>query len=276
MEEQLKREAEFWENFDLNSLKYGMPYWVDLRNADFLNTPKRYVWCDPKIEELLYGRVKGALFAALPSEKCRVLDVGCGAGWLSLELARMGHEVTAVDIAEKRIDIARETAMRNNCDIDYRVIPLEAICAHEPFDVIVSYGSLHHFPRIGEAVGKINDLLKSGGFFLMVENCGNSLRDIVNWSRKNLLGRDESSRSPYEDVSTKQLVAEVKSAFAIEKEFYDLSFSKVAAELFDFICPDTPSARFYPWLRFSRKLDRLASGLGVPRGEVVFMQAIKQ
>ncbi len=276
MEEQLKREAEFWENFDLNSLKYGMPYWVDLRNAEFLNTPKRYVWCDPKIEDILYGRVKGALFAALPPGKCRILDVGCGAGWLSLELARMGHEVTGVDIAEKRIDIAREAARRNNCEIDYRVIPLEELCAHEPFDFIVSYGSLHHFPRVGEAVDKISDLLVAGGFFLMVENCGNSLRGAVNWSRKNLLGRDESSRSPYEDVSTKELVAEVKRAFVIEKESYDLSFSKIAAELFDFIAPDFSSVRFYPWLRFFRKFDRLASGLGVPRGEVVFMQARKQ
>ena len=276
LDDKLRREAEFWETFDLNSLQYGTPYWVDLQKAEYLKTPKRYIWCDPKIEAILYGAVKDTLFAALPEQSVRILDVGCGAGWLALELARLGHRVTGIDIAGKRVEIARGTAAREGVVIDYRAIPLEKLEIQEPFDVIVSYGSLHHFPKVTEAVEKISELLKDDGSFLLLENSGNLIRDGVNWCRKTILKRDEDSRSPYEDVSTKTLVAAVKERFRLEKETYDLAFSKILAELFDFVFPKLPPHYFYPLLRGSRVLDRWAATIGVPRGEIVFMQARKK
>lgn len=276
MDDKLLREAEFWENFDLNSMQYGTPYWVDLQNAEYLHTPKRYIWCDPKIEEILYGAVKSALFDSLPQQNLRILDVGCGAGWLSLELARRGHHVSAIDIAEKRVGIARQTAKKHGLVIDYKAIPLEDLVVDEPFDVIVSYGSLHHFPEVVEAVSKISGLLREDGLLLLLENSGSLIRDGVNWCRKAVLKRDEESRSPYEDVSTKVLVAAVKERFLIEKETYDLAFSKVLAELFDFGFPWLPSRYLYPFLKMGRLLDRLARDIGIPPGEVVFIQARKK
>jgi 2-polyprenyl-3-methyl-5-hydroxy-6-metoxy-1,4-benzoquinol methylase len=276
VDDKLRREAEFWENFDLNSLQYGTPYWVDVQKAEYLNTPKRYIWCDPKIEAILYGAVKAILFAALPKEGVRILDVGCGAGWLALELARLGHRVTGIDIAEKRIEIARDAAAREGVSINYQAIPLEELEVQEPFDVIVSYGSLHHFPNVTEAVAKISDLLKDDGSFLLLENSGNLIRDGVNWCRKTILKRDEDSRSPYEDISTKTLVAAVKDRFRIERETYDLAFSKILAEVFDFACPKLPPHYSYPLLRGGRVLDRWAAAIGAPQGEIVFMQARKK
>jgi len=276
LDDKLRREAEFWENFDLNSLQYGTPYWVDVQKAEYLNTPKRYIWCDPKIEAILYGAVKEALFAALPKEAVRILDVGCGAGWLALELARLGHQVTGIDIAEKRVEIARDAAAGEGFSINYQAIPLEELEVQVPFDVIVSYGSLHHFPNVTEAVAKISDLLKDDGSFLLVENSGNLIRDSVNWCRKTILKRDDDSRSPYEDISTKTLVAAVKERFRIEKETYDLAFSKVLAEVFDFACPKLPPHYSYPLLRGGRALDRWAAAIGIPQGEIVFMQARKK
>ena len=276
LDDKLLREAEFWENFDLNSLQYGTPYWVDLQKAEYLNTPKRYVWCDPKIEAILYGTMKRTLLDALPQQGVRILDVGCGAGWLALELARMGHQVTGIDIARKRIDIARDTADKEGVAIDYRAIPLEELRVDEPFDVIVSYGSLHHFPNVEEAVTKISDLLKADGRFLLLENSGSCIRDVVNWCRRAILKRDEESRSPYEDVSTKTLVAAVKKQFRIEEVTYDLAFSKILAEVYDFAFQRFPSHYSYSLLRGGRILDRLTSDLGLSWGEVVLMKARKK
>lgn len=276
LDDKLRREAEFWENFDLNSLQYGTPYWVDLQKAEYLHTPKRYIWCDPKIEEILYGTMKKTLLASLPMHSVKVLDVGCGAGWLSLELARLGHMVTGVDIAEKRVEIALNRATKECVSIDYRAIPLEDLSPDEPFDMVVSYGSLHHFPDVSGAVAKISSLLKDDGSLLLLENSGNMIRDGVNWCRKTILRRNEDSRSPYEDVSTKTLVAAVKERFFIEKETYDLAFSKILAEVFDFAFPKLPSSYSYPLLRCSRVMDRLAAAIGLPQGEVVFMQARKK
>lgn len=40
--------------------------------------------------------------------RCKILEVGCGTGAYSLELAREGHEVLATDISEKNLNILRK------------------------------------------------------------------------------------------------------------------------------------------------------------------------
>lgn len=47
---------------------------------------------------------------------CRVLDVGCGPGRHSLELARRGHQVTGVDISGVFVDLARQAAVDNGLE----------------------------------------------------------------------------------------------------------------------------------------------------------------
>ena len=43
----------------------------------------------------------------------RILDVGCGSGYISLELARSGYHVTGIDISSKVIDVAKKTLETN-------------------------------------------------------------------------------------------------------------------------------------------------------------------
>ena len=62
-------------------------------------------WRDPLFVELyiieIYKTFK-YLFNKFAKGK-KILDIGCGSGYLSLELARDGFEVTGVDISEKCI-----------------------------------------------------------------------------------------------------------------------------------------------------------------------------
>ena len=64
----------------------------------------------------------------------RVLDVGCGAGILSESLARLGAQVTAIDLAAENIRVAREHATQQGLEIDYRVDSVEAIAAAHDSD----------------------------------------------------------------------------------------------------------------------------------------------
>src|SRR5579875_3895069 len=48
----------------------------------------------------------------------RVLDLGCGSGWLSIFLARQGFFVTGVDLAEHAVELARQSsAISPTCPI---------------------------------------------------------------------------------------------------------------------------------------------------------------
>ena len=67
----------------------------------------------------------------------RVLDLGCGAGRVALELQRRGHEVVAIDNSPGAIEVARRRGVR-----DARAVALEAF---DPelgrFDTAVMYGN---------------------------------------------------------------------------------------------------------------------------------------
>lgn len=77
-----------------------------------------------------------------------VLEIGCGTGSDSIELAKRGYKVTSVDIVDKAVAMARERAAQAGVSIDFRVGDVLKADLRGPFDVIYDRGVYHYLRRI--------------------------------------------------------------------------------------------------------------------------------
>ena len=108
-----------------------------------------------------------------------VLDVGCGGGLLSEELARLGSAVTGVDPAVASLKTAREHAQRSGLTIEYLAAPGESLPFESAsFDAVVCTDVLEHVDNAGLVIGEIARVLKNGGVFLF-ETINRTLRSKV-------------------------------------------------------------------------------------------------
>ena len=68
----------------------------------------------------------------------RVLEIGTGTGILAILSAKKGGRVTATDISQKAVELARKNAERNNVEIDFRVGSLFAPVKGKKWDVVIA------------------------------------------------------------------------------------------------------------------------------------------
>ena len=92
-----------------------------------------------------------------------VLDVGCGTGVLIPDyLARGAASVTAIDLSEKMVGIARE---KFSAEKNVTVLCADALtfaCGRK-FDCIVIYNAFPHFAEPERLIGALSDALNPGG-----------------------------------------------------------------------------------------------------------------
>ncbi len=94
-----------------------------------------------------------------------VLDAGCGPGWWSLQLARRGARVTAIDGAQKMVGLARQRVTTESA----QVTVLQAdLCRGLPFrrdafDVVVCHMVLMDIPDIHTALAEFARVLRASG-----------------------------------------------------------------------------------------------------------------
>lgn len=100
----------------------------------------------------------------------RLLDVGCGNGYLAREMARRGAAVTAFDISPRMIDHARRIETREPLGIEYKVLDAAEITACFPtgsFDTATSCVSLVDMPGIPRVFQGVFSVLRPGGRFIV-------------------------------------------------------------------------------------------------------------
>src|SRR3954470_25049119 len=120
--------------------------------------------CGPNLLRL------GALFNLLPPPPARILECGCGTGWLAHFLARRGYEVTATDVAADAIRLARGNQIFCQGTVpEFRVADTEALAFDSEFDVVIFFDSLHHCLDEQAALRCAYQALRPGGICIAFE-----------------------------------------------------------------------------------------------------------
>ncbi len=98
-----------------------------------------------------------------------VLDIGCGGGILSESLAQQGAKVSAIDMAEGVIKIAKSHALEQNLDIDYQLSTAEDFATNHSasYDVVTCMEMLEHVPDPASVVHACSQLVKPGGLVFL-------------------------------------------------------------------------------------------------------------
>lgn len=97
----------------------------------------------------------------------QVLDVGCGGGILSDSMARLGANVTGIDLSTKALRVAQLHALEAGTErVRYQENSAEDLAREQPgaFDVVTCMEMLEHVPDPSSVVRACADLVKPGGW----------------------------------------------------------------------------------------------------------------
>jgi SAM-dependent methyltransferase len=187
----LKEEASFWDARAERLRASGrIPLWFDHRRGqDVSSIPLGElrgagIRANPALYSAVYGQIIDRIVGLATARRGRALDLGCGAGWFSLELARGGMSVDGLDIGPRQIAIARRMSRESRQSADprwrgdfgrtsYRVADLNAIrLPRSRYDVAVALGTLHHIQNLDRLLCETARSLRSGGRFIFWEYVG--------------------------------------------------------------------------------------------------------
>lgn len=150
-----------WDNITLK-----MDSWTDWSQAYYKRLVEIYRFLAPR-GKLRWAR-RCRLFADfLGNNQSHVLEIGCGTGLFTKELARTDNTIVAIDILETLIMKAKERV--SSANLSFIVgNAYETEFKSESFDFIVSSSALHHL-EVDSALKEFSRILRSGGRVMFTE-----------------------------------------------------------------------------------------------------------
>ena len=123
---------------------------------------------EEQIESARQGLLK--LLPAASFEGRSFLDIGCGSGLHALAAARLGvRHVLAIDLDQKSVATTEALLARHAGSVPWTVRRADVFDLqprqHGRYDIVYSWGVLHHTGDVTEALGKAAALVAPGGHF---------------------------------------------------------------------------------------------------------------
>jgi len=95
-----------------------------------------------------------------------IIDVGCGGGILAESLAKLGANVTGIDMGAEPLNVAKLHALESNVKVDYQKITAEEKAEQHPehYDVVTCMEMLEHVPDPASIIQACSKMVKPGGY----------------------------------------------------------------------------------------------------------------
>jgi ubiquinone/menaquinone biosynthesis C-methylase UbiE len=151
MDADKKAVEEFWEK-----VSCGEELYLQNQQRDgYLEHARQRYELEPVIEEF-------AEFAAVSGKK--VLEIGVGLGADHQRLAEAGAQLTGIDLTARAVTHTRRRLELFGCNSALSIGDAENLqFPTESFDVVYSWGVLHHSPNTPKAISEVHRVLRSGG-----------------------------------------------------------------------------------------------------------------
>ncbi len=173
-------EAAFFDQVaDIRTVNGHIPMEADIRRATKF-IPKRtdkLPLIDPKMTYILAGRARDQYISLVAHQPGgRVLDIGCGSGWLALELGRRGQHVDAYDLSPKAIALAKRMLAENPYrdgfgEVNYYLQDAtEVDLGEEKYDAVSGWSAFHHLPDVPAFMQRVRRALKPGGIVATMDD----------------------------------------------------------------------------------------------------------
>jgi 2-polyprenyl-3-methyl-5-hydroxy-6-metoxy-1,4-benzoquinol methylase len=170
----------------------------------------------------------------------RILEIGCGIGTDTINFARAGAKVTALDLSDKSLELAKRRAQvyglnENITFYQANAEELSSVVPIEPYDLVYSFGVIHHTPHPERVIEQIKYFVKPGGtvkimvyhkyswkvfWILLVYGKG------AFWKLNELVARHSEAQtgSPVTYAYSKKSIRELLKGFEISDIFIDHIF----------------------------------------------------
>jgi len=122
------------------------------------------------------------------SRGLRILEVGIGMGADYLEWLKAGARATGVDLSAASVERTRQRCQQAGYEPDLRIADAEQLpFPDDSFDVVYSYGVMHHSPNTEQCVREAWRVLKPGGIARIMIYHHPSITGAMLWLRYGFL-----------------------------------------------------------------------------------------